>query len=143
MSPVSSPRAQKRIKLDSPSPPSSSRVLASTSSTEDNCSICLQPILDRTILPACSHEFCFECILVWSGQSASSTLSLTPNTEGHISSRQKNNPGDVLSVHNFSVVTLSTTFVQSMTTKNIIYLRCARLHPQVVLLQQPGVPVHA
>lgn len=71
MSPVPSPRAQKRIKLDSPSPPSSSRVPASTSSTEDNCSICLQPILDRTLLPACSHEFCFECILVWSGQFSS------------------------------------------------------------------------
>jgi Zinc finger, C3HC4 type (RING finger) len=34
---------------------------------EHQCSICLQAILDRTVMPTCSHEFCFECILVWSG----------------------------------------------------------------------------
>ena len=33
----------------------------------DHCSICLQPISDRTLIPACSHEFCFECLLVWTG----------------------------------------------------------------------------
>lgn len=33
----------------------------------DHCSICLQPISDRTVIPACSHEFCFECLLVWTG----------------------------------------------------------------------------
>ena len=32
-----------------------------------NCSICLQPLVDRTLIPSCSHEFCFECILVWTG----------------------------------------------------------------------------
>ncbi|KAH8827760.1 hypothetical protein DL96DRAFT_1600205 [Flagelloscypha sp. PMI_526] len=36
---------------------------------EDNCSICLHPYNDRTLIPTCSHEFCFECILVWSEQS--------------------------------------------------------------------------
>ncbi|KAF9039225.1 hypothetical protein BJ165DRAFT_1351730 [Panaeolus papilionaceus] len=36
---------------------------------EDNCCICLQPVVDRTVLPKCSHEFCFECILVWTEQS--------------------------------------------------------------------------
>lgn len=33
----------------------------------DNCSICLQPITDRTVIVICSHEFCFDCLLVWSG----------------------------------------------------------------------------
>ena len=35
---------------------------------EDNCSICLQLILDRTVVPDCSHEFCFDCILTWSSE---------------------------------------------------------------------------
>ncbi|KAI0338787.1 hypothetical protein BDW22DRAFT_1337477 [Trametopsis cervina] len=38
-------------------------------SDEEHCSICLQPLSDRTIIPACSHEFCFECLLVWTEQS--------------------------------------------------------------------------
>ncbi|KAF9002192.1 hypothetical protein BDQ17DRAFT_1243521 [Cyathus striatus] len=33
------------------------------------CSICLQTLEDRTVLPTCSHDFCFECILVWTEQS--------------------------------------------------------------------------
>ncbi|TFK22516.1 hypothetical protein FA15DRAFT_671405 [Coprinopsis marcescibilis] len=36
---------------------------------EDNCSICLHQLDDRTVIPQCSHEFCFECLLVWTGQS--------------------------------------------------------------------------
>lgn len=36
---------------------------------EDHCTICLQPFLDRTIIPTCTHEFCFECILMWAEQS--------------------------------------------------------------------------
>lgn len=35
----------------------------------DQCSICLQPVIDRTVVPPCSHEFCFECLLVWTGTS--------------------------------------------------------------------------
>lgn len=35
----------------------------------DRCSICLQATVDRTIIPTCSHEFCFECLLVWTGTS--------------------------------------------------------------------------
>ena len=34
---------------------------------EEHCSICLQALSDRTVLPACSHEFCFDCILIWTG----------------------------------------------------------------------------
>lgn len=35
----------------------------------DHCSICLQPYADRTVIPTCSHEFCFECLLIWTGKS--------------------------------------------------------------------------
>ena len=33
---------------------------------EDHCTICLQPIADRAVIPTCSHEFCFECLMIWS-----------------------------------------------------------------------------
>ena len=33
----------------------------------DHCSICLQEYVDRCVLPDCAHEFCFECILMWTG----------------------------------------------------------------------------
>jgi E3 ubiquitin-protein ligase Topors len=36
---------------------------------EDHCSICLQAIVDRALIPGCSHEFCFECLMMWSDQS--------------------------------------------------------------------------
>ncbi|KAF8900842.1 hypothetical protein CPB84DRAFT_1680270 [Gymnopilus junonius] len=36
---------------------------------QNNCSICLHSIVDRTVIPKCSHEFCFECLLVWTEQS--------------------------------------------------------------------------
>ncbi|KAJ6510821.1 hypothetical protein C8R45DRAFT_965289 [Mycena sanguinolenta] len=36
---------------------------------EDRCSICLQEVIDRTIVPVCAHEFCFDCIIVWTEQS--------------------------------------------------------------------------
>lgn len=36
---------------------------------EEMCSICLQQVEDRTVIPKCSHEFCFECLLVWTGES--------------------------------------------------------------------------
>ena len=35
--------------------------------SENSCSICLHSIADRTVIPKCSHEFCFECLLVWTG----------------------------------------------------------------------------
>lgn len=37
--------------------------------SENSCSICLHSIADRTVIPKCSHEFCFECLLVWTGLS--------------------------------------------------------------------------
>lgn len=33
----------------------------------EHCAICLQSFLDKTIIPACAHEFCFDCLLLWSG----------------------------------------------------------------------------
>ncbi|KAG8215641.1 hypothetical protein J3R82DRAFT_7511 [Butyriboletus roseoflavus] len=67
----------KRIKLDpSPSPsPSSSpndenpKESDSDDLNQEHCTICLQSFLDRTIVPVCAHEFCFECIFLWSEQS--------------------------------------------------------------------------
>lgn len=35
---------------------------------EDHCIICLQPIIDRTVLIHCAHDrMCFVCIKKWSG----------------------------------------------------------------------------
>ncbi|KAG1726834.1 hypothetical protein EDB19DRAFT_207036 [Suillus lakei] len=65
--------SSKRIKLElSPSP----RLTNDPSTTlddedlgHDHCVICLQSLVDRTVLPTCSHEFCFECISIWAEQS--------------------------------------------------------------------------
>ncbi|KIK58587.1 hypothetical protein GYMLUDRAFT_86214 [Collybiopsis luxurians FD-317 M1] len=33
---------------------------------EDHCTICLQEIVDRTMIPPCSHDaFCFDCLMIW------------------------------------------------------------------------------
>ncbi|PBK90331.1 hypothetical protein ARMGADRAFT_934344 [Armillaria gallica] len=56
--------SRKRIKLESPSPPPET-----PEEEEDNCSICLQALVDRTVIPTCSHEFCFDCLVVWTEQS--------------------------------------------------------------------------
>lgn len=63
-----SPRA-KRIKLESPSPEPLSPANHTQEDDEDHCSICLQPVVDRALIPICSHEFCFECLTVWAEQS--------------------------------------------------------------------------
>ncbi|KZT30048.1 hypothetical protein NEOLEDRAFT_1020686, partial [Neolentinus lepideus HHB14362 ss-1] len=44
----------------------------------EQCSICLQSIEDRTVIPTCSHEFCFECLLVWTEQSRRCPLCTQP-----------------------------------------------------------------
>ncbi|KAJ3576318.1 hypothetical protein NP233_g498 [Leucocoprinus birnbaumii] len=36
---------------------------------DTNCSICLQAMEDRTVIPTCSHEFCFDCLMIWTAQS--------------------------------------------------------------------------
>ncbi|OBZ72890.1 hypothetical protein A0H81_06736 [Grifola frondosa] len=62
----------KRIKLESSPSPRLAHAAGDTNHTEEDvehCSICLQPLADRTIIPTCSHEFCFECLLVWTDQS--------------------------------------------------------------------------
>ncbi|KAK0438514.1 uncharacterized protein EV420DRAFT_1279953 [Desarmillaria tabescens] len=60
---ISSSPPRKRVKLESPSPPPETQ-----DEGEDNCSICLQPLVDRTVVPTCSHEFCFDCLVVWTGE---------------------------------------------------------------------------
>ncbi|KAF8829719.1 hypothetical protein HHX47_DHR2000139 [Lentinula edodes] len=37
---------------------------------EDHCAICLQEVVDRTMIPICSHDlFCFDCLMIWTEQS--------------------------------------------------------------------------
>ncbi|KAF7290813.1 Ring finger domain protein [Mycena indigotica] len=68
----------KRVKMDSP--PVTNTHFAETEEQQpetkieeeedsDRCSICLQDIIDRTLVPICSHEFCFDCLLLWTDQS--------------------------------------------------------------------------
>ncbi|EIW78019.1 hypothetical protein CONPUDRAFT_75758 [Coniophora puteana RWD-64-598 SS2] len=68
------PHSSKRIKLEHS--PSLDDVIQQPqlqdevqSLDEDHCSICLHSKADTTVIPTCSHEFCFECILIWTEQS--------------------------------------------------------------------------
>lgn len=46
--------------------PSAAPDLAAVHFEEQNCAICLEPVLDRCVLPQCFHScFCFPCILEW------------------------------------------------------------------------------
>ncbi|KAH9974896.1 hypothetical protein BGW80DRAFT_1108643, partial [Lactifluus volemus] len=36
---------------------------------EEHCTICLHAFVDRTLVPTCSHEFCFDCLMIWCDQS--------------------------------------------------------------------------
>ena len=65
----------KRVKLESPSPelPDANGNLSlegegeGEEDVDNQCSICLQRLTDRTLIPRCSHEFCFECLVIWTG----------------------------------------------------------------------------
>jgi hypothetical protein len=60
-----------------------SHSMASTSSSvsaiipsneEEHCIICLQNIIDRTVLPECGHDYtCFQCICAWITSSGETT----------------------------------------------------------------------
>ncbi|EGN97532.1 hypothetical protein SERLA73DRAFT_184272, partial [Serpula lacrymans var. lacrymans S7.3] len=75
MSLVPSAPASKRLKLESSPSPSIEELEEKTANSsidsldQDHCSICLQSLVDRTVIPTCAHEFCFECITIWSEQS--------------------------------------------------------------------------
>jgi len=61
----------KRMKLDHVSPNANNDQLIpelDADVDEDHCTICLQPIADRAVISTCSHEFCFECLMIWSGK---------------------------------------------------------------------------
>ena len=69
--------SSKRIKLEGeadedllPTHDDSEEVEPNQDDWENSCSICLHSIADRTVIPKCSHEFCFECLLVWTGMSS-------------------------------------------------------------------------
>jgi Zinc finger, C3HC4 type (RING finger) len=68
--------SSKRIKLEDnedllPTHDDSEGVEPNQDDLENSCSICLHSIADLTVIPKCSHEFCFECLLVWTGMSSS------------------------------------------------------------------------
>jgi hypothetical protein len=68
----STPPPPKRIKRESASPKVNNNDDLTPESEveievdEEHCTICLQPIADRAVIPTCSHEFCFECLMIWS-----------------------------------------------------------------------------
>lgn len=84
-----SPPPTKRLKLESPvsEPPHSSGKLSPKNDEEEDldsqCSICLQRLTDRTLIPRCSHEFCFECLVIWTGESAWRWFHVFPLSENH------------------------------------------------------------
>ncbi|KAL5480567.1 hypothetical protein ACEPAI_1837 [Sanghuangporus weigelae] len=62
--------SSKRVRLDATIEAGDNTEKESNEELEgDHCSICLQLLLDRTVIPECSHEFCFECIVTWTEQS--------------------------------------------------------------------------
>jgi hypothetical protein len=68
----SSSRSAKRVKLDQDTSYAHRKEVSIKESTDEeedsvDCTICLQNIVNRTVIPKCSHEFCFECLLVWTG----------------------------------------------------------------------------
>ncbi|PFH53617.1 hypothetical protein AMATHDRAFT_137517 [Amanita thiersii Skay4041] len=70
MSTRSSTPPPKRAKVESSSLVVSSKgVDVNVDQNENQCSICLQEIVDRTVVPTCSHDFCFECLVIWTRQS--------------------------------------------------------------------------
>ncbi|EPQ52985.1 hypothetical protein GLOTRDRAFT_111805, partial [Gloeophyllum trabeum ATCC 11539] len=80
-------QSSKRVRLDDsrspsveeiPRPPSSHVVSDEGDAEGEQCSICLQRLEDRTVIPTCSHEFCFECLLVWAEQSRRCPLCQQP-----------------------------------------------------------------
>ncbi|TFK51182.1 hypothetical protein OE88DRAFT_1658973 [Heliocybe sulcata] len=75
----------KRLRLDGSRSPSVEEIPRPPSEHEiedepegEHCSICLQSFEDRTVIPTCSHEFCFECLLVWTEQSRRCPLCTQP-----------------------------------------------------------------
>ena len=70
----SSSRSAKRVKLDEDDTNHDLLIKGNTDleideDSETCCTICLQQMVDRTVIPKCSHDFCFECLLVWTGPS--------------------------------------------------------------------------
>lgn len=64
-------RSPSIVEVSPPHAPSKSDVVPVDEELDiegEHCSICLQRIADRTVVPTCSHEFCFECLLIWTGK---------------------------------------------------------------------------
>lgn len=108
---------------------------------EEHCSICLQPFVDRTVVPACSHEFCFECLLIWTGAYCCSCggflkicdivldMSLFDLQTSHGNARCARKP---------SGITSFTIYARSLTTRNITLRLCVPLLVLTALLSRPS-----
>ncbi|KAE9404214.1 hypothetical protein BT96DRAFT_813849 [Gymnopus androsaceus JB14] len=69
-------KSVKRVKLESISPKLQQESAEQLNEdvpddlSENHCAICLQEVVDRTMIPPCSHDlFCFDCLMVWTEQS--------------------------------------------------------------------------
>lgn len=68
-------KSVKRVKLESISPKLQQESAEQLNEdvpddlSENHCAICLQEVVDRTMIPPCSHDlFCFDCLMVWTGK---------------------------------------------------------------------------
>ena len=57
---------------------------------EDHCTICLQAVVDRALIPECSHEFCFECLMIWSGEKSSSLQHILSQVSQYLFNKHNN-----------------------------------------------------
>lgn len=61
-------KAEARERLEAESEPEPNKDIESIED-EENCIICLQPVVDRTVLINCAHDrMCFVCIKQWTGE---------------------------------------------------------------------------
>ena len=104
--------------------------------SENSCSICLHSIVDRTVIPKCSHEFCFECLLVWTGMS--NYLFFIREMVKMSPIYLKNNPAGARYVHKPLESIWYTPLDRGTTIESIFYLPYGHHHP--LLVQRKRMP---
>src|SRR5688572_24093797 len=113
----------KRVKLDD------SEEYTSNIHEDDNgehCSICLHAVVDRTIISTCSHEFCFECLLVWTGEDL--CVFRAPFALPSDKVMNQSSHDDVHYARRLLENTSSMTFGRSMIIENTTYRLFVRRH---------------
>lgn len=84
-----------------------------------NCSICLQPMEDRTVIPKCSHDFCFDCLITWTG---TCRLQTDLGFSADLHNVNQRNRVAALYAHRQLETMSSTTYRRGLTTVNITSL---------------------